>query len=216
MQTGLYLLCLCNDGFENLELLYTATLHFVQVVRTPLLESPALNAKLNCRLFVKAEVLQVINWIICKNELDHHWLRWIKCLVLFSLVFQLTGSFKYRGALNKLLSIEPQTRKHGVVAFSSGNHAQVITLIFSSHFGYLLLRLFIHYTKVDYWMFCNVSGMYAGSGLCSPETESSLYYCDATRCTANKNPKHSKLWRTCHSVQSCYGKYDSQRGLIIR
>ena len=37
---------------------------------------------------------------------------------------QRTGSFKFRGAYNKLSSIPPAQRASGVVAFSSGNHAQ--------------------------------------------------------------------------------------------
>src|SRR5437764_8495281 len=37
---------------------------------------------------------------------------------------QVTGSFKPRGAYNKLASLTPQERACGVVAFSSGNHAQ--------------------------------------------------------------------------------------------
>lgn len=64
------------------------------VVRTPLLESPALNAHCGGRVLVKPEVLQ-------------H-----------------TGSFKFRGALNKLLSLNDAQRAAGVLAFSSGNHAQ--------------------------------------------------------------------------------------------
>jgi threonine dehydratase len=39
-------------------------------------------------------------------------------------VLQRTGSFKFRGAYNKLSSIPQAGRKAGVVAFSSGNHAQ--------------------------------------------------------------------------------------------
>jgi len=65
-----------------------------QAVKTPLLESPVLNAKLGGRLLVKAEVLQR------------------------------TGSFKFRGAFNKLSQIPELSRQRGVVAFSSGNHAQ--------------------------------------------------------------------------------------------
>lgn len=38
--------------------------------------------------------------------------------------FQLTGSFKVRGALNKLHSLTPAERRSGVVAASAGNHAQ--------------------------------------------------------------------------------------------
>jgi threonine dehydratase len=65
-----------------------------RVVPTPLLEAPALNARLGFRLLVKAETLQR------------------------------TGSFKFRGALNTLLQLDANARRAGVVAFSSGNHAQ--------------------------------------------------------------------------------------------
>jgi len=61
---------------------------------TPLLESPELNARLGGRLLVKAECLQR------------------------------TGSFKLRGAFNRLALLLPEERKRGVVAYSSGNHAQ--------------------------------------------------------------------------------------------
>ena len=37
---------------------------------------------------------------------------------------QMTGSFKERGALNKLLTLTPEERSHGVIAASAGNHAQ--------------------------------------------------------------------------------------------
>jgi len=39
---------------------------------------------------------------------------------------QVTGSFKERGARNKLLLLPPEARKHGVVAASAGNHAQAL------------------------------------------------------------------------------------------
>jgi threonine dehydratase len=63
-------------------------------VRTPLLESPLLNERLGGRLLVKAEPLQ------------------------------LTGSFKFRGAYNRISRLSAEERQRGVVAFSSGNHAQ--------------------------------------------------------------------------------------------
>jgi threonine dehydratase len=63
-------------------------------VRTPLLASPVLSDRLNGHVFLKPEVLQR------------------------------TGSFKFRGAYNKLSSIPESARANGVVAFSSGNHAQ--------------------------------------------------------------------------------------------
>ncbi len=62
--------------------------------RTPLLSSPALDARLDARIFVKAENLQRI------------------------------GAFKFRGAYNCLAQLSGQQRKKGVVAYSSGNHAQ--------------------------------------------------------------------------------------------
>jgi threonine dehydratase len=63
-------------------------------VRTPLLSHPALNERAGGRLFIKAEPLQQ------------------------------TGSFKFRGAYNRISRLTPDERKGGVVAFSSGNHAQ--------------------------------------------------------------------------------------------
>jgi threonine dehydratase len=63
-------------------------------LRTPLINSPVLDARLGARVFLKAETLQR------------------------------TGSFKFRGAYNKLSSIPPERRAGGVVAYSSGNHAQ--------------------------------------------------------------------------------------------
>ena len=41
---------------------------------------------------------------------------------------QRAGSFKIRGALNKLLTLVPAERERGVVAYSSGNHAQGVAL----------------------------------------------------------------------------------------
>src|SRR5579863_7639017 len=63
-------------------------------LHTPLLTSAALDAMTGGRIFLKAETLQR------------------------------TGSFKFRGAYNKLAAIPPERRAGGVVAFSSGNHAQ--------------------------------------------------------------------------------------------
>src|SRR5258705_1553756 len=41
-------------------------------------------------------------------------------------LFQKTGSFKVRGAFNKLLSLSAEEKKRGVVAISGGNHAQAV------------------------------------------------------------------------------------------
>jgi threonine dehydratase len=48
---------------------------------------------------------------------------WLKCENL-----QRTGSFKIRGATNFLYSLTEEQRQSGVVAFSSGNHAQAVAL----------------------------------------------------------------------------------------
>lgn len=63
-------------------------------MRTPLLNFPLLDAMLGGRIFLKPEV------------------------------FQRTGSFKFRGAYNRIAALDAETRKAGVVACSSGNHAQ--------------------------------------------------------------------------------------------
>ncbi|HWP89314.1 MAG TPA: pyridoxal-phosphate dependent enzyme, partial [Burkholderiales bacterium] len=63
-------------------------------VRTPLIRSPTLDERVGARVFLKAETLQRM------------------------------GSFKFRGAYNRCASMAPEQRAAGVVAYSSGNHAQ--------------------------------------------------------------------------------------------
>lgn len=46
----------------------------------------------------------------------------------------LTGSFKERGACNKLVQLDSEERKRGVIAASAGNHAQAVAL-YSTKFG---------------------------------------------------------------------------------
>jgi threonine dehydratase len=41
-------------------------------------------------------------------------------------LFQKTGSFKVRGALNRLVALTPEERERGVVTWSAGNHAQAV------------------------------------------------------------------------------------------
>jgi threonine dehydratase len=41
-------------------------------------------------------------------------------------LFQRTGSFKVRGALNKISSLTPDEKRRGVIAISAGNHAQAV------------------------------------------------------------------------------------------
>jgi threonine dehydratase len=42
--------------------------------------------------------------------------------------FQRGGAFKFRGAYNKIASLPPETRARGVIAYSSGNHAQAVAI----------------------------------------------------------------------------------------
>jgi threo-3-hydroxy-L-aspartate ammonia-lyase len=42
--------------------------------------------------------------------------------------FQRAGAFKIRGATNRIQSLTPEERRQGIVAFSSGNHAQAVAL----------------------------------------------------------------------------------------
>ncbi|HWV53287.1 threonine/serine dehydratase [Pseudorhodoplanes sp.] len=63
-------------------------------VRTPLIRSPLLDERVGARVYLKAETLQRM------------------------------GSFKFRGAYNRCSTIPSADRAAGVVAYSSGNHAQ--------------------------------------------------------------------------------------------
>lgn len=66
------------------------------VVRTPMLPAPRLSELTGARVFVKYENMQA------------------------------TNSFKERGALNKLVSLDAGERARGVIAMSAGNHAQAV------------------------------------------------------------------------------------------
>ena len=46
---------------------------------------------------------------------------------------QLTGSFKFRGAWSAISALDPAVRARGVIAFSSGNHAQGVALAAKMH-----------------------------------------------------------------------------------
>ncbi len=49
---------------------------------------------------------------------------WFKCEQ-----FQRAGAFKFRGAYNKIASLSAAERERGVIAFSSGNHAQAVSIV---------------------------------------------------------------------------------------
>ena len=74
-----------------------------QALRTPLLNSAFLDEIAGRRVWIKPECLQ-------------H-----------------TGSFKFRGAYSALSALDPDTRAKGVIAFSSGNHAQGVALAAKMH-----------------------------------------------------------------------------------
>ncbi|MBT8410420.1 MAG: threonine/serine dehydratase [Octadecabacter sp.] len=71
--------------------------------RTPLISSPFLDDIAGRRVYIKPECLQ-------------H-----------------TGSFKFRGGWSALSALDPATRDKGVIAFSSGNHAQGVALAAKRH-----------------------------------------------------------------------------------
>jgi threo-3-hydroxy-L-aspartate ammonia-lyase len=66
--------------------------------RTPVLSSHLFNEAATCEVFLKCENLQR------------------------------AGAFKFRGAYNKIASLDDNARSHGVLAYSSGNHAQAVAL----------------------------------------------------------------------------------------
>jgi threo-3-hydroxy-L-aspartate ammonia-lyase len=66
--------------------------------RTPVITSRTVDERVGGRALLKAEALQR------------------------------TGSFKFRGAYNKIATLSPEERRRGVIAFSSGNHAQAVAL----------------------------------------------------------------------------------------
>src|SRR5262249_49879161 len=68
------------------------------VHRTPVLTSHAVDERAGCRVFLKAEI------------------------------FQRAGAFKARGAFSRLTQLTLAEKARGVVAFSSGNHAQAVAL----------------------------------------------------------------------------------------
>jgi threonine dehydratase len=70
-----------------------------RVARTPLVSSATLSARLGAKVYLKLEL------------------------------FQKTGSFKVRGAFNKVLSIPEKRRGRGLVAVSGGNHAQAVAYV---------------------------------------------------------------------------------------
>lgn len=62
--------------------------------------------------------------------------------------WQLTGSFKARGAANRLLSLGEEEKKRGVIAFSTGNHGRAVAWI-SRHLG--LAAVICLSTRVPAW-----------------------------------------------------------------
>lgn len=74
-----------------------------EAIRTPLMSSPFLDEIAGRKILIKPECLQR------------------------------TGSFKFRGGWSAVSALEPEVRKRGVIAFSSGNHAQGVALAASLH-----------------------------------------------------------------------------------
>ncbi len=81
---------------------YLARQRIVSIaLRTPIIEAPRLSERANAKIVLKLENLQV------------------------------TGSFKARGATNKLLSLSEEERSRGVMTVSSGNHGRAVSYVAS-------------------------------------------------------------------------------------
>lgn len=63
--------------------------------------------------------------VITSRTLDRHAGATV---VMKAEALQRSGSFKFRGAYNKIVSLPQSERERGVIAFSSGNHAQAVAL----------------------------------------------------------------------------------------
>lgn len=88
----------------NIEMIHAAATRIgTHARRTPLLSAPLLDRIAGRRVFVKAECLQ---W---------------------------TGSFKFRGGWSAVSALAPDVRARGVLAYSSGNHAQGVALAAALH-----------------------------------------------------------------------------------
>src|SRR6056300_1048937 len=73
-------------------------------INTPITKSPILSKDFNSEIYLKQDCLQ------------------------------LTGSFKLRGAFNRIANLDEAKKKNGVVAASAGNHAQGLAFA-ANHFG---------------------------------------------------------------------------------
>jgi threonine dehydratase len=73
------------------------------IYRTPLIHSPWLYEFSGCKVYLKLENLQV------------------------------TGSFKIRGATNKILNLRDEEKSRGVIAVSSGNHGRAVAYVAGKH-----------------------------------------------------------------------------------
>jgi threonine dehydratase len=81
--------------YPTLEDIHEAQVRLKPHIRhTPLLRAEKMEGRLGCQVYLKPEMLQI------------------------------TGAFKLRGALNKSLSLSAEEIAHGIIATSSGNHAQ--------------------------------------------------------------------------------------------
>lgn len=71
----------------------------LNAIRTPVIESKKLNQIIGAKIFFKCENLQKV------------------------------GAFKYRGAYNSISQLTTQQKSDGIIAYSSGNHAQAVALV---------------------------------------------------------------------------------------
>jgi threonine dehydratase len=111
--------------------------------RTPLVQSAALTERLGAPAFLKLECLQK------------------------------TGSFKPRGAFNKLLSLTENERRRGVVAVSGGNHAQGVAFA-ARHLGVSAVIAMPRTTPANY---LDATRGYGAEIVLTPDVQAAFHEC---------------------------------------
>lgn len=92
-----------RSNFLSLHDIYMARLRIAPLItRTPLVDSPRISALSAARVFMKLEN------------------------------FQVTGSFKLRGAANKIINLSEPARQRGIITVSSGNHGRAVAYVSKS------------------------------------------------------------------------------------
>ena len=153
-----------------------------RVHRTPLVHSKAVSDRLGVPVWLKAECLQK------------------------------TGSFKPRGAFNKMLTLTPEERAKGVVAVSGGNHAQAVAFVGTQ----LGLATTICMPETTPRNSLDATRGYGAEVVLTPDIRAAFAECErqrAARCWFTRSttncwrPVRARLawksWTTCPTCRTC-------------